>query len=267
MEESQYLMWMKRKQILKSHIQEPFGACNNNNSWEERAFAEDAARILGGCRWPPRSYTCHFCKREFKSAQALGGHMNVHRRDRAKLKQNLSQGNETLHHHHHHKNDCKSLFAQFSSENCSHLDCCLNPYSNLAAGTVTTSKLSSSRPSTMSTKENFYQPNMSPDSEPKGLINAREELYKGLGCKDYVEASLSVAQNLVFCQKLPTDSRGDEAIRYKRTKTSISSLPLFLKPCSNDRHLNFQSAEFVLGLKPGMEDLDLELRLGKPQKV
>lgn len=36
--------------------------------------------------WPPRSYTCSFCKREFKSAQALGGHMNVHRRDRARLR-------------------------------------------------------------------------------------------------------------------------------------------------------------------------------------
>lgn len=37
--------------------------------------------------WPPRSYSCSFCRREFRSAQALGGHMNVHRRDRAKLKQ------------------------------------------------------------------------------------------------------------------------------------------------------------------------------------
>nr|GMC59093.1 probable transcriptional regulator RABBIT EARS [Ipomoea batatas]GME13576.1 probable transcriptional regulator RABBIT EARS [Ipomoea batatas] len=36
--------------------------------------------------WPPKSYSCSFCKREFRSAQALGGHMNVHRRDRAKLK-------------------------------------------------------------------------------------------------------------------------------------------------------------------------------------
>ncbi|XP_041008884.1 transcriptional regulator SUPERMAN-like [Juglans microcarpa x Juglans regia] len=28
-------------------------------------------------------YTCRFCNRQFRSAQALGGHMNVHRRDRA----------------------------------------------------------------------------------------------------------------------------------------------------------------------------------------
>ncbi|KAK6914053.1 hypothetical protein RJ641_021374 [Dillenia turbinata] len=42
---------------------------------------------LCGFSWPPRSYTCSFCKREFRSAQALGGHMNVHRRDRARLRQ------------------------------------------------------------------------------------------------------------------------------------------------------------------------------------
>ncbi|XP_076956655.1 transcriptional regulator SUPERMAN-like [Bidens hawaiensis] len=45
--------------------------------------------LVNGFAWPPspRSYTCAFCKREFRSAQALGGHMNVHRRDRARLKQ------------------------------------------------------------------------------------------------------------------------------------------------------------------------------------
>ncbi|KAI4304004.1 hypothetical protein MLD38_039576 [Melastoma candidum] len=40
-----------------------------------------------GLSWPPRTYPCTFCKREFRSAQALGGHMNVHRRDRARLRQ------------------------------------------------------------------------------------------------------------------------------------------------------------------------------------
>jgi len=130
MEESQYLLWFKRKQILNSHIQQPFGARNNNtnSSWEERAFAEDAARILGGCIWPPRSYSCNFCKREFRSAQALGGHMNVHRRDRARLKQSLSHHSESL--QHLHKNDCKSPSAQFSQEMelLSSRYCCLDPY-------------------------------------------------------------------------------------------------------------------------------------------
>ncbi|XP_028772989.1 transcriptional regulator TAC1-like [Neltuma alba] len=47
-------------------------------------------------RWSPeesgaRSYTCAFCKRGFSNAQALGGHMNIHRRDRAKLKQSSEE--------------------------------------------------------------------------------------------------------------------------------------------------------------------------------
>lgn len=32
-----------------------------------------------------KAYSCTFCKKGFSNAQALGGHMNIHRRDRAKL--------------------------------------------------------------------------------------------------------------------------------------------------------------------------------------
>ncbi|KAK8960034.1 Transcriptional regulator TAC1 [Platanthera guangdongensis] len=32
-----------------------------------------------------RTYECTFCKRGFSNAQALGGHMNMHRRDRANI--------------------------------------------------------------------------------------------------------------------------------------------------------------------------------------
>ncbi|XP_059428663.1 zinc finger protein 10-like [Corylus avellana] len=98
-EAAEYRMWAKRKHGLNPLY--------NNNSWEEQAFAEDAAGgALGGCVWPPRSYSCSFCRREFRSAQALGGHMNVHRRDRARLKQSPPSFNETLHHNHqnHHHN-------------------------------------------------------------------------------------------------------------------------------------------------------------------
>lgn len=65
------------------------------HNWEERAFADDSSGGLGSCVWPPRSYACSFCKREFRSAQALGGHMNVHRRDRARLKQVQEDCNTT----------------------------------------------------------------------------------------------------------------------------------------------------------------------------
>ncbi|XP_057510640.1 zinc finger protein 10 [Actinidia eriantha] len=64
----------------------PKPAAAEDDEWEVRAFEEDTNHAMG-TTWPPRSYTCSFCRREFKSAQALGGHMNVHRRDRAKLHQ------------------------------------------------------------------------------------------------------------------------------------------------------------------------------------
>ncbi|WVZ17879.1 hypothetical protein V8G54_010861 [Vigna mungo] len=87
--------WTKRKYSLSSSLSSPTNpSCGD--SWEEQAFAEDAANSLGGCVWPPRSYSCSFCRREFRSAQALGGHMNVHRRDRARLKQQPSSPNNEI---------------------------------------------------------------------------------------------------------------------------------------------------------------------------
>ncbi|XP_024995605.1 zinc finger protein 10-like isoform X2 [Cynara cardunculus var. scolymus] len=71
-------MWNSNPVTTKSH--------DEDDSWEVKAFAEDTKNVMG-TTWPPRSYTCTFCKREFRSAQALGGHMNVHRRDRARLHQ------------------------------------------------------------------------------------------------------------------------------------------------------------------------------------
>ncbi|XP_061371592.1 transcriptional regulator SUPERMAN [Gastrolobium bilobum] len=68
----------------------------DDDSWEVRAFAEDTRNIMG-TTWPPRSYTCTFCRREFRSAQALGGHMNVHRRDRARLHQAQPSGGAVNH--------------------------------------------------------------------------------------------------------------------------------------------------------------------------
>lgn len=40
-------------------------------------------RIISGKR-EHHSYICRFCKKVLRCAQALGGHMNIHRRDRAK---------------------------------------------------------------------------------------------------------------------------------------------------------------------------------------
>ncbi|CAI9107676.1 OLC1v1007089C1 [Oldenlandia corymbosa var. corymbosa] len=51
---------------------------NSNN------MMRDYGKLLSP--WPERNYRCSFCKKEYKSAQALGGHMNVHRRDRARMR-------------------------------------------------------------------------------------------------------------------------------------------------------------------------------------
>ncbi|XP_073009305.1 zinc finger protein 11-like [Typha latifolia] len=95
MEQAKYWMLGRRKlsdkPLLGFPIRQIASTTSYNESWEEQAFAEDFA---GHFMWPPRSYSCSFCGREFRSAQALGGHMNVHRRDRARMKQSSSLTSE-----------------------------------------------------------------------------------------------------------------------------------------------------------------------------
>jgi hypothetical protein len=153
MEQAEHRMWAKRKHGNLNPLY--------NNSWEEQAFAEDAAGALGGCVWPPRSYSCSFCRREFRSAQALGGHMNVHRRDRARLKQSPASLNETLHHNHqndHHNpiqnnSFTSSLGFQYPSQVCT-LVYNPNPNSSHHPGIVACPSSSSSRVSAPPTQEN-----------------------------------------------------------------------------------------------------------------
>ncbi|KAF5752370.1 SUP1 [Tripterygium wilfordii] len=92
--------------------------CNYNNNNVNRMvqdswYGED--NYLSRFSWPPRSYTCSFCKREFRSAQALGGHMNVHRRDRARLRQSPPTPRDVLHHAH---GQCPKLLNLNLSPNC-----------------------------------------------------------------------------------------------------------------------------------------------------
>ncbi|GLJ41704.1 hypothetical protein SUGI_0863130 [Cryptomeria japonica] len=57
-----------------------------HNGIKEEGHVEsdsDQSGLAGDRMREPRMYECQFCKRGFSSAQALGGHMNVHRRDRA----------------------------------------------------------------------------------------------------------------------------------------------------------------------------------------
>ncbi|CAA0823241.1 Transcriptional regulator TAC1 [Striga hermonthica] len=66
---------------------------NNQEQSTSRHFEANGSKnddLLG----VGRLYECVFCKRGFNTAQALGGHMNIHRSTR---------DHHHHHHHHHHK--------------------------------------------------------------------------------------------------------------------------------------------------------------------
>ncbi|XP_022748260.1 probable transcriptional regulator RABBIT EARS [Durio zibethinus] len=286
MEQAQYWMWMRRRhELLKSHFQESMNSLSD--SWEEKAFAEDSAGSFGGFIWPPRSYSCSFCRREFRSAQALGGHMNVHRRDRARLQQSLSPSNEVVPlQNHNHNPEPKFPYDQacsfdHSTDDLDH---------NSTSPSIVASTFSASRVLALSTQETFSTSSIvqeqhkgqlfgsdstakrtlinivSSDSKPEAQksINLVGEDSMGLGSDDHVETNLSVGLNSVFFQNRPTVTCGEEAINYKRPKVAVSTLPFLV---SKEKYSPLQWQ--VLGLKPAnsMEDLDLELRLGVLPKV
>lgn len=231
------------------------------STWEEEAFAEDAAAgvIIGGCVWPPRSYSCSFCKREFKSAQALGGHMNIHRRDRAKLKQSLGPHNIETH-----------LLPQNHT----------SQFSPHGPAPFVSSPLS---PSGYSPLESFsvlhgssWSDVMASVSDSKAKLQKNQT--KGESAFQSHEGStaetdLSVCLNSVTRSRrnrLSTGSDDDDddeaAVCFKRPKSVVfSPAPFFFNPCSQQRRIQ---PEVRLGPKPtSMDDIDLELRLGDLPKL
>ncbi|CAI9775949.1 unnamed protein product [Fraxinus pennsylvanica] len=65
---------------------------HNNSETSSEENSNQSKRVCEENPAVSRSYDCHFCKRGFTNAQALGGHMNIHRKEKAKnKKKNLEE--------------------------------------------------------------------------------------------------------------------------------------------------------------------------------
>lgn len=271
MEQARYWMWNKGKGRWKSHLDA------SSNSWEEEAFAKDASQPFGAFIWPPRSYSCSFCRREFRTAQALGGHMNVHRRDRARLKLQPPSPHKEI--------SGKSMGDEDPDQICT-LVC--NPNPNSIHGVVA-SPLSPSRVSVLSTQENCEELSMIsstvqehhegtfscfpqswsnsvpirvfsiPDSKRREGNPMKKRKSRVHDEANSSKSDLSMSLNLVI------GPGKEQTVSCKRRRTDQIPLPFFLKGSSATRH-DLQSQITALSLDSA-EGLDLELRLGDPPKV
>ncbi|KAI4372971.1 hypothetical protein MLD38_011148 [Melastoma candidum] len=246
-------------------------------TWEERAFAEDSAGDHGSV-WPPRSYSCSFCSRVFRSAQALGGHMNVHRRDRARLKLSQSgqtdEGEQIMTDHHHNKDGCLTS-SLISSRTYADLDAVNPRVSSLPQ------LLSDRRRSVLGEK-------MFPSSPYWCQLVRRQEENRGISL---LRSQSSVYPTIVKAMKNISDTshyhklrrigdkgastRGSlpckyyisEKTRFDKDKISESRMlarfpldRLFAEGCLHKPEVN-------RGKAMPKEEIDLELRLGSPHKV
>ncbi|CAF1703821.1 unnamed protein product [Brassica oleracea var. botrytis] len=88
------LFMLRKKSIIYvlKKIQNMENIKNPKNTDDPDGMSRDSHQSVDNSL--PRSYTCSFCVRGFSNAQALGGHMNIHRRDRANLRQKLMEDNK-----------------------------------------------------------------------------------------------------------------------------------------------------------------------------
>ncbi|OIT03584.1 PREDICTED: transcriptional regulator SUPERMAN-like [Nicotiana attenuata] len=209
---SQYSIWMKSKTI-------PLGA---------------------GFIWPPRCYSCSFCKREFRSAQALGGHMNVHRRDRARLKQSLNPQNEA---------PSQSLSKPQRQ----------SPARN--------SKSASTLSSAVFSQGNSKFSHLAYSPEIKELAAGQKIMSSSSSTKQdfnrYGDKKLKGAGKKFILLDDDANSSSVGVSASKRQKSCmVSSLPMLHEPCSSHEKYSFTTSDYKVGIRTSsMEDIDLELRL------
>ncbi|KAK4797405.1 hypothetical protein SAY86_029731 [Trapa natans] len=308
MDQSQLLMWSKGRHNLRPYLKLgklPSSSSSSyiDDSWEERAFAEDASGPLGGCIWPPRSYSCSFCRREFRSAQALGGHMNVHRRDRARLKE---LGNEILNSHEYHDqrsiiqspsahlglpypsqayttglsqkpNPSSNIFplispsspsrvsTQTSEANCNQRTITIPSYSFFK---LNENIAKSSTHSTQSWADKFgsrYRHVMNPLTAERNLRSAKHR--DGDVKEDQIKNDLSIGLNAAVQTRRGSSEYMEEekSQSCKRRRTDeLSTLHETLNNVAVDKGCHQETYALNSNHR---EDIDLELRLGKRPKV
>ncbi|OIW01235.1 hypothetical protein TanjilG_10396 [Lupinus angustifolius] len=281
-EQGQYRVSTKRKYSMSSSnltsSETNYPSSYDESSWEEKAFAKDASGF--GCIWPPRSYSCSFCRREFRSAQALGGHMNVHRRDRARLNQHQPtspQLNETLN---IVQNPLNSGYL-YPSSLCGLANTNNNTNPNYSDPHHVIA--SSSMVLTPSVNKDFIEEthnipiysssifhkssNLSSKSFSNLAESGAERISKGLKNDHKTDVAVSMNLNLYVCRAytpVQFETEEEDLISFKKRKMD-ASIPFFPKQSSVDtNHMQSQMFEFS---PSSIEEVDLELRLGYRPKV
>ncbi|OAY63933.1 Transcriptional regulator SUPERMAN [Ananas comosus] len=206
-------------------------------SWEEKAFTEDSEGLLGVYTWPPRSYACSFCRREFRSAQALGGHMNVHRRDRARLKLSSSSIGDNQDSPDDHGRDLYPNAPQAT------LECSSKPNPNSLFGDIASPLSSHNRDLVVSAATEIWSEHIfiyPPYSLPNVRHNKKDTtLSFTVQCSDEdpktIEPPRSIQElahgrdNLGCRPRRYRDEDSEETINSKRSKTNHTISPLFAR--------------------------------------
>ncbi|KAJ4781312.1 C2H2-like zinc finger protein [Rhynchospora pubera] len=263
MNQSSYWMLAKRKVAERPPTLSPHHSATSSyyETWEERAFAQDYS-----CIWPPRSYSCTFCRREFRSAQALGGHMNVHRRDRARLRSASSPTDQEASQNHDAPIVPPVGSYLYSINPNSKAEPKIRPNS---LNDVLSPHRSSSQSATLVRSnrcENFVISSVKETSGLNSSVQFIKDLMptrKLLDLDEFVRVRED--ESNLKKRELQSETNDSNIITSKRRKVDLIGSPLIItSPSCNREGLEIG----VLTLCPGPdEELDLELRLGGAPKI
>ncbi|CAL9154972.1 unnamed protein product [Musa hybrid cultivar] len=100
------------KPVFEPEMEEDGHKKDATASSEETSSAEPTGHDDAGTKRP--YYECTFCKRGFSNAQALGGHMNIHRKDRARERPSVLERTEDdsdgYRHRDQYANSCSAFY-------------------------------------------------------------------------------------------------------------------------------------------------------------